>query len=203
MKKDRAIRVSIAIVILLLAGVFCLLRSGRYLVINQPERSDVIVVLAGDHNDHRYWGALELLRAGYGQKMVVDASSELMYGQTHAEHASAFVRQSAGSNQSQISVCTITNDSTVQEASDIRNCLALLHPAPQSALVVTSDFHTRRALSIVRSRLPQYRWSVAAVNDSTIFGQPWWRNREWAKVTLYEWEKLVWWQCFESWRKKI
>lgn len=201
MKKDRAIRASISIVILVLAGVFCLLRSGRYLVINQPERSDVIVVLAGDHDDHRYWGALELLRAGYGQKMVVDATSDLMYGQTYAEHASAFVRRSAGSNQSQISVCTITNDSPVQEASDIRNCLALLHPAPQSALVVTSDFHTRRALSIMRSRLPQYRWSVAAVNDSTIFGQPWWRNREWAKVALYEWEKLVWWQCFESWRK--
>jgi uncharacterized SAM-binding protein YcdF (DUF218 family) len=68
-------------------------------------------------------------------------------------------------------------------------------------LLVTSDFHTRRAFSIVRSRLPQYHWSVAAVSDPTIFGQPWWHNREWAKTALYEWEKLVWWRCFESWRK--
>jgi uncharacterized SAM-binding protein YcdF (DUF218 family) len=202
-KRNRAIRTSIAIVILLLIGVLCAVRSGSYLVVNQPERSDVIVVLAGDHDDHRYWGALALLRAGYGQKMVMDASSDLTYGQTSAERAAAFVRQSAGSNQSQISVCTITNDSTVQEASNIRDCLAQLHPAPKSALLVTSDFHTRRAFSIVRSRLPQYRWSVAAVNDPTIFGQPWWRNREWAKTALYEWQKLVWWQCFESWRKRI
>lgn len=200
MKKDRAIKSSIAIVILLLAGAFCLIRSGSYLVVNQPERSDVIVVLAGDHNDHRYQRGLELLRAGYGQKMIVDASSDLIYGHTFADYAAAFVAQSAGSNESQIGICAIINDSTAQESSNIRNCLALLHPAPHSALVVTNDFHTRRALSILRSRLPQYRWSAAAVSDPAIFGQPWWRNREWAKTALYEWEKLVWWQCFESWR---
>jgi uncharacterized SAM-binding protein YcdF (DUF218 family) len=68
-------------------------------------------------------------------------------------------------------------------------------------LLVTNDFHTRRALSILRSRLPQYRWSAAAVKDTAIFGEPWWRHREWAKTCVYEWQKLVWWKLFESWRR--
>ena len=105
--------------------------------------------------------ALELLREGYGQQMVVDARRSQIYGRTYAQHAADFMTQSAGDEKSQIRICAITNDSTVQEASEIRTCLAQMNPAPQSALLVTNDFHTRRALSIMRSRLPQYRWSAA------------------------------------------
>jgi uncharacterized SAM-binding protein YcdF (DUF218 family) len=200
--KAKVISVSIIVLILFLAAAFCIVHAGDYLVVNQPERSDVIVVLAGDHNDHRYWRGLELLREGYAQNMVVDATTDLMYGHTHAQYASDFAAQSAGGNRAQISICAITNDSTVQESSNIRNCLAQLNPAPRSALVVTSDFHTRRALSILRSRLPQYHWSAAAVPDTDLFGHPWWHQREWAKTCLYEWEKLIWWRCFESWHKE-
>jgi len=178
-----------------------MLLSGDYLVVNHPERSDVIVVLAGDHNDLRYWRGLELLREGYGQQMLVDAPADRIYGRTYAEHAADFVAQSASDKKSQIRICVIMNDSTIQEALDVRNCLAQTHPAPRSALLVTNDFHTRRALSILRSRLPQYRWSAAAVNDTAIFGKPWWRHREWAKTCVYEWEKLLWWRLFESWSK--
>ncbi len=177
------------------------MRSGRYLVVNRPERSDVIVVLAGDHNDLRYWRGLELLREGYGRQMLVDAPADRIYGRSYAEYAADFVNHTSGDNSSQISICTVTNDSTVQEADDIRRCLAQVRPAPRTALVVTSDFHTRRALSIVTSRLGQYQWSVAATTDTTIFGNPWWKNREWAKICVYEWEKLIWWKLFESWRR--
>ena len=72
---------------------------------------------------------------------------------------------------------------------------------PKSVLLVTNDFHTRRALSIFRTRLLQYHWSSAAVSGTERFGEPWWRNREWAKVYLSESEKLVWWELAESWRK--
>jgi uncharacterized SAM-binding protein YcdF (DUF218 family) len=182
------------------AGVFFAFQAGNYLVVNHPERSDVIVVLAGDRNDHRYWRGLELLREGYGQQMMVDAMAEVIYGRTYAQHAADFVAQSAGDNKSQITICTIKNDSTVEEVLDVGRCLAQVSPTPHSVLLVTSDFHTRRAISIMRSRLPQYRWSVAAANDPTIYGQPWWHQREWAKTCVYEWEKLVWWKLFESWR---
>ena len=198
--RHTSVRLFIAAIVIFL-GLSAVLHSGNYLVVNHPERSDVIVVLAGDHNDLRYWHALELLREGYGQQMVVDASADQIYGRTYAQHAADFVMQSAGDEKSRIRICAITNDSTVQEASNIRTCLAQMNPAPQSALLVTNDFHTRRALSILRSRLPQYRWSAAAVNDTAIFGELWWRHREWTKTWFYEWEKLMWWRLFESWRR--
>jgi uncharacterized SAM-binding protein YcdF (DUF218 family) len=199
LKKTIAIIVFGAAVVIS-AFIFGLSRSGNYLVVNQPERSEVIVVLAGDHNDLRYWRGLELLRDGYGERMLVDAPVDRIYGRTYAEHAAEFVARTAGEKTSQISVCTIKNDSTVEEASDVAACLAQVHPAPHSVLLVTNDFHTRRALSILRSRLSQYQWSAAAAQDTALFGEPWWHNREWAKTYVYEWEKLLWWRLFESWR---
>jgi DUF218 domain len=199
--KTKIRKTVIAVVIcILVVAIVVVIYSGNYLVVDHPERSGVIVVLAGDHNDLRYWRGLDLLRDGYGHRMLVDAPADRLYGRTYAEYAADFVRQSAGENKDQISICTVTKDSTVQEASDIRRCLSQEKPAPQSALVVTSDYHTRRALSILRSRLPQYHWSVAAANDPSIFGTQWWSNREWAKICVYEWEKLIWWKLFESWK---
>jgi uncharacterized SAM-binding protein YcdF (DUF218 family) len=67
-------------------------------------------------------------------------------------------------------------------------------------LIVTSEFHTRRALSIFRRRLPQYEFSVAAAHDPAHFGTAWWTRREWAKVTFDEWVKLIWWEAVDRWR---
>jgi len=185
-------------------GIFAfwiLFHAGDYLVVNQPERSDAIVVLAGDHNDQRYWRGLELLREGYGQQMFVDATADRVYGRSYAEYAADFVARSARDQSSKIRICTITNDSTVQEAADVRRCLGQTQPTPESALLVTNDYHTRRALAILTARVPQYHWSSAAVDDKDLFGRPWWHNREWAKTFVYEWEKLLWWRLFESWQR--
>jgi uncharacterized SAM-binding protein YcdF (DUF218 family) len=189
------------VVVIAVIALYAVFHSGDYLVVDHPERSDIIVVLAGDRNDLRYWRGLELLREGYGQRMSVDAAADRIYGRSYAEYAADFVTLSAGEESSKIQICTITNDSTVQEASDVRRCLAQVHPAPRSALLVTNDYHTRRALSILTARVPQYQWSVAAVRDPALFGKPWWHNREWAKTYVYEWEKLLWWRLFESWQK--
>ena len=77
---------------------------------------------------------------------------------------------------------------------------AKLQPPPHSVVLVTSDYHTRRALSIFRQRLPQIRWTAGATRNDFLFGQPWWENREWAKTYLTECEKLLWWELWDRWR---
>ena len=201
MWKSAWVKFLIPAIIALSFGVLGALHLGDFLVVDHPERSDVIVVLAGDHNDLRYWHGLEMLRAGYGRNMILDVPAGTIYGRSFAEYAADFVSRSAGGNQSQISKCVIANDSTLEESADVARCMAQSDPAAHSALIVTSDFHTRRALWIFRSRLRQYQWSVSVVSDPSIFGKPWWRQREWAKTCIYEWEKLVWWKLGESWRK--
>ena len=48
--RHTSVRLFIAAIVIFL-GLFAVRHSGNYLVVNHPERSDVIVVLAGDHND--------------------------------------------------------------------------------------------------------------------------------------------------------
>jgi uncharacterized SAM-binding protein YcdF (DUF218 family) len=190
----------IIVAVLILICVLLFLQPGDYLIVNNPEKSDAIVMLAGDQVDLRYWRALELLRGGYGHHLLVDTGTGRVYGQSYSDLAAGFIARTAGENASQVSLCIVKGDSTKEEAPQVGECLAKLQPAPHSVLLVTDDYHTRRALSIFRQRLPQIHWTAAAVSNDFLFGQPWWKNREWAKTYLTECEKLLWWELWDRWR---
>ncbi len=173
--------------------------AGRVLVVDRPQKADVIVVLAGDSLDLRYRRGMELLRAGYGKKLFLDASDDSTYfGRTPAEYASAFLKTDAGGMEPYVSVCPFAEDSTYTETKYVERCLQSSHP--KNVLLVTSDWHTARALSIFQHRLPQYNWSVAAAHDPRLFGTQWWRQREWAKTALKEWTRVIWWNLVDRWR---
>src|SRR5437868_2267717 len=183
-------RMKIFVVVLVLAALLLgLFRfSGEYLIVDHPQKSDIIVVLAGDLNDVRYHRGMELLRNGYGHALLLDASEDFTrYGKTYAAAAADFVRTDAGPIAGRVHVCPIRGDSTAGEAPFVANCLVPYHP--HTVLLVTSDYHTRRAFSIFRRKLPQYRWFAAAAVDDTMFQPKCWRTRQSAKVTLLEWEK--------------
>ena len=58
----------------ILAGLLFLIflpTSGGFLVVNNPQKADVLVVLAGE-TDHRPARGLELLREGYSRRMILD-----------------------------------------------------------------------------------------------------------------------------------
>jgi hypothetical protein len=61
MLKHNAWKAFVVTAIFSLVAAIVAFHSGDYLVVNRPEQSDVIVVLAGDHNDLRYWRGLQLL----------------------------------------------------------------------------------------------------------------------------------------------
>src|SRR5579859_718245 len=195
----RRARIRNLFLLLLLAFLLFARFAGSMLVRDHPEKSDVIVVLAGDSQDERYRRGMELLRAGYARHLLLDASSDSRYfGRTPAKYAEAFLKQDAKEMSSQVSVCAFELDSTLTETGYVGKCLELLHPA--AVLLVTSDWHTMRARSIFVHHLPQYHWSVAAAKDPRLFGTRWWRRREWAKVTFNEWLKVVWWNAVDRWR---
>ena len=176
-----------------------LLLAGWALVTDHPEKSDVIVVLAGDSIDLRYRRGMDLLRAGYGKHLFLDASSDSnFFGHTPAEYAKDFLKTDAHEMEPFVSVCPYEEDSSITETLYVSKCLEEFHP--QSVLLVTSDWHTARALSIFAHRLPQYHWSVAASHDERLFGTRWWQHREWAKITFQEWLKVAWWNVVDRWR---
>ena len=168
-------------------------------MVENLQPSDAILVLAGDVNDKRYDRGIELLRLGYGQQMFLDASEDfIFYGHSFADWARQFVAESSPDVRARVRVCPIREDSTLSETKHVAKCLSGL-PAGSRILLVTSDYHTRRALSIFSARLPSYRWSVASATDSTQFGMRWWQHRQWAKTAAKEWQKLLWWEFVERW----
>jgi uncharacterized SAM-binding protein YcdF (DUF218 family) len=177
------------------------LQPGSQLIVNNPEKSDAIVVLAGSEADARYWRGMELLRAGYGQHLFLDAVTGVSYGHSLTQLAREFVARTAGPNASQVSVCAVEGDSTKDEAPQVKSCLQQLQPPPHSVILVSDEYHTRRALAIFRNRLPQYHWTAAAAKNDFLFGVPWWKHREWAKTYLTESEKFLWWELFDRWRR--
>ncbi len=191
----------ILIIILFLITAVFFFQPGGYLIVDRPEKSDAIVMLNGDQADKRYWRGLELLRAGYGQHFVVDVGAGQIYGHSDVDLAQDFIAHTAGANVSQVSICRIYGDSTKDEAPQAGKCLQQLQPAPHSVILVTDDYHTRRALSIFRDRQPQYQWTAAGARNEFLFGLPWWKDREWAKTYLTEVQKTLWWQLWDRWRQ--
>jgi len=182
----------------LLAAVLAVFAAtaGRELVENSPERSDVILVLAGE-TDRRPARALELLGQGYGRRLVIDVpAAARVFGFTEVQLAGQYAQHLP--QAASIAICPIEGLSTRDEAHDAERCLA--REQGNRILIVTSDFHTRRALSIFRHEIPGKSFSIAAVYDDSEFGTRWWTHREWAKTCLYEWLRLVWWMTIDRWR---
>jgi uncharacterized SAM-binding protein YcdF (DUF218 family) len=194
----RLIKILLAATLLIVVIWFLL--PGSQLVINKPEKSDAIVVLAGSTPDERYWRGMELLRAGYGNHLFLDAVSGVNYGHSLIDLAREFVARTAGPDAARVSVCPVNGDSTKDEAPQVAYCLSRLQPQPHSVILVSDDYHTRRALAIFRKLAPQYSYSAAASNNPFAYGSPWWRHREWAKTYLTETEKFLWWELFDRWR---
>jgi hypothetical protein len=187
------------LVLLVLAFALALPYAGSYLVIDRPLPSDAIVVLAGDVDSSRVNRGLDALKAGLGRELFVDADSRrALFGRTMAQYAQAYIQTLPPEQAAHIHVCPVVGTSTFAESAEVAQCLAPLQP--RRVLLVTSAYHTRRALSTFERRLPQYQWSVAAAYDESEFRQDYWKNREWLKTTVQEWMKLAFWELVERWK---
>ena len=182
----------LAFLLLLLAT-----RAASFLLVDAPRPSDVIVVLAGE-TQRRPERALQLLDQGYARHIILNVPThENIFEFTQPQLAQKYIEDQP--QAASISICPIEGFSTKDETKDVERCLKQ-EPGAKSILLVTSDFHTRRAFSIFRHELPQYQYSVAAARDDTQFGIRWWQHRQWAKIVFDEWLRLIWWQTVDRWR---
>lgn len=184
------------VLLILLAGIVLFARNaGTILVVDAPEPSDVIVVLAGE-TDRRPAHALELLDKGLAPRVVIDVPAQAkVYDTMQIDIAERFVQRLP--QAAAISICPIWGLSTRAEAHDVANCLA--NQPVRRVLIVTSDFHTCRSLSIFRHELQGKTFSIGAAHDPTQFGTRWWTHRQWAKTLVDEWIRLFWWSAVERW----
>ena len=169
--------------------------AGRLLVVDAPEPADVILVLAGE-TDRRPARALQLLDQGYGRRVIVDVpAAARIYESSQVQLAEKYVQSLP--QAASVRICPIEGLSTREEAHDAEKCLA--GEEGNRILIVTSEFHTRRALSIFRHEVRGKVFSVAVACDEKQFGTRWWTHRQWAKTCLDEWLRLLWWTAVERW----
>jgi hypothetical protein len=186
------------LVLAALAGLAIILaaKAGSFLIVDAPRRSDAILVLAGE-TERRPQRALELLSQGYGRRLVLDVPTNAkIYEFTEIELAQKYIQDLP--QGALVSVCPIDGLSTKDESKDAEKCLQGVEA--KSVLIVTSDFHTRRALEVFRREFPGHEYSVAAARNEEGFGSRWWTHRQWAKTFVDEWLRLIWWKTVDQWR---
>ena len=188
---------NVLIIVSVLVLIGFAVSSGRLLVVNSAGSADLIVVLAGE-TEHRPTRGLELLRSGYAPRMMLNVPAKAqMYQWRQLDLAEQYIRGLP--EAAAVEVCPVYGLSTKSETRDVQRCVGA--SSVRKILLVTSDYHTRRALSTFRAMLPGYQFEVAAAFDAGTFGTDWWEHREWAKTFVGEWTKLLWWELVDRWRK--
>lgn len=183
-----------------LVAVLCFLVWGSNLLIASdplPDHVDGAVALQGSMaaEKARLSGAIDLLLRGTAAGVLLSVPRESYWGQPTVPVAQSYIERIYGGGvAARVKFCQTGPevDSTAQEAEAIGMCLqeAQWH----TVLVVTSNYHTRRAGMIWRRMIgkqyPGIRVWIDGVADPD-FQQPWWRSRRSAKIWLMESLKVV------------
>ena len=162
-----------------------------------PQHVDVAIVLQGSAvaQKARIAGAMKLLGEGIADRVLLSVPQESYWGQPIPPVARIYLERNYGSQlATRVDFCEASADvdSTEQEAEALRPCIQEHHW--HSIVVVTSDYHTRRARMLwkrIVARDAGLQLWFEGVPDPQ-FQQPWWRHRESAKIWLMESSKLLW-----------
>jgi len=162
-----------------------------------PGPVDGAIVLQGSilGEKVRLAGAINLLQRGVAGRVLLSVPKESYWGQSIPLVARSYLERTYGSElASRVDFCETGPDvnSTLQEAQAVRGCI--LEHKWHSVVIVTSNYHTRRARmiwrKITRPHSNLHIW-IEGVSDPE-FQLPWWRYRQSAKVWVMESWKLAW-----------
>jgi uncharacterized SAM-binding protein YcdF (DUF218 family) len=152
-----------------------------------PQPADAVVVLGGDGFGHRILKAAELVRNRYAPLVLV-SGPEGFYGYNEAELAIAYAER-AGYPASWFVAVPHPYSSTSGEARVFAP--ELRRRGIRACLLVTSDYHTRRAGRIFRAAIPEVRFFVVAAPYPNFDPASWWQTREGRKLVFLEWQKTI------------
>ena len=155
---------------------------------SQSRQADAAVVLAGDHRGNRVMKACELLKGGHVPRVLVSGPMD-WYGINEADLAIRFAT-ARGCPAESLQAVYIKAHSTTEEAQAFR--AELERRGVRSLLLVTSNYHTARALRTFRRQLPD-RIEVVPVAATDPYFSPdrWWHSREGQKTMFFELSKTV------------
>ena len=177
---------SLLIVLLLLTARLWLAFLGGFLVkADGSAPADLIVVLAGDFSGNRIMTAGDLVRRGLAPQALVSGPADI-YGFYESDLAIPFAKRH-GYPESYFVALPNDTRSTVSEADVV---LAELRRRKAHRIdIVTSNYHTRRAGNIYRSKAKDMEVHMVSAPDKFFEPDSWWKNRDARKTFAIEWLK--------------
>ena len=161
---------------------------GNHLVsASPPEKADIAVVLAGDAFGHRILTAADLVKNGYVPVVLVSGPGG-EYDFHECDLAIPFAMK-RGYPASDFAHLEHDARSTAEEAAVI--VPELRRRNAHKVLLVTSNYHTRRAGALFRRAAPDLTIVTISAPDEHFTPEAWWHSREGQKTFLMEWEKTV------------
>ncbi len=159
-----------------------------YLVYSEePMKADVILVLGGDFQGARVMKGCELAQQGFAPKVWV-SGPDGVYGLREADLAVDYAIQH-GCPPDLLEPFYSEANSTLDEARLFRERAAAAKI--NSYLLVTSNFHTRRAAKVFRREVPLLPFRSIGAPDRSFDPNSWWKSRPSRKVFAFEWLKTV------------
>ena len=152
-----------------------------------PYRADVIVALAGDPYGHRILKAAELVKNGFASKILVSGPPGF-YDLHESDLAIPFAVRRGYPADWFIAVPHSAH-STEEEARALYPELVKLHA--RRVIVATTDYHSARALRLLRASWPGIEIRMVTASDDFFSPNGWWHNREGRKTFVLEWTKTL------------
>jgi len=150
-----------------------------------PRPADLILVLGGDFWGPRVVKAAELSALGYAPTVLI--SGPPYAGRPEGELAVDFLVK-RGFRREMFAVFPHTAASTVGEALALRGELA--RRGVKRVILVTSNYHSRRAAMVFQLFCPGIRFNSVPAPDSHYYAEGWWKSADSREIFLSEWTKI-------------
>ena len=163
--------------------------AGNFLVKTDPlEKAGIVVALAGDGSGSRLLKAAELVEQGYAPRVLIPGPRGV-YGVRESDLALGFARRK-GLNMDALEAFPIEATSTLEELASVDR--ELQRRGVEKALVVTSNFHTRRARNIYRRHSSgAIQYIFVAAGDPDFDADAWWKTRDGREILVIEYIKTL------------
>lgn len=151
-----------------------------------PEKADLIYVLAGD-----FWGSRVLVGAdlgarGYAKRVVLSGGQ---YQDKNSGDMAVDFAVQHGYTRCLFYSVHLNGPSTIDEAREIGPVFQRL--GARRIILVTSNFHSRRAGLVFRLVLPAYNFQVVAAPETDFDPASWWKNEHARRLCFSEYQKIA------------
>ncbi len=173
--------------------------ASHYVVADPLEPADAVIPLRGSAEEQqlRLDEAAKLVDEGHAPLLLVSTYSRPYYGHPASKLIEEYLREKDFPLE-KVRFCENNADYTAEEAVALRSCLQQLEA--KKAIVVTSDYHTRRSRFLFR-RILSPSGIVVRIHplyNSEYWDSHWWRRRRWTKTFVVETISLAW-NALEQW----